>query len=186
MQRLTKEVSRCSLAFSRPLKYQIRAFSEATTQQTAEASFQSAQNPTSQSSSTSRASLKPKADSTKRPPVAWPQRPNQDPAEQTAHFQKTAIEYPYFVPRNSNGCVPVYSDFKSNRSREITLIRNVEGDVNALKDDLVATLFPDTPNNRFWNQRLKTNIRVHHNRHVVMQGGRWANHVHKWLLARGF
>ena len=66
----------------------------------------------------------------KRLPVAWPQRPGQDAAEMTAHLRKTAIEYPYFVPRNSNGCVPVYSDFKSNKTREITLIRNVEGNVN--------------------------------------------------------
>ncbi|PVF96046.1 hypothetical protein CPB86DRAFT_871560 [Serendipita vermifera] len=122
----------------------------------------------------------------KRPPVAWPQRPGQDPSELTAHLKKTAIQYPYFVPRNSNGCVPVYSDFKNNRTKELTLIRNVEGNVQALKDDLVATLFPDTRNNRFDNHRLKTNIRVHHNRHVIIQGGRWAMHVQKWLLARGF
>ncbi|KAG8779176.1 hypothetical protein FRC20_010220 [Serendipita sp. 405] len=104
----------------------------------------------------------------------------------TAHLQKTAIEYPYFVPRNSNGCVPVYSDFRNNRTRQLTLIRNVEGNVQALKDDLVATLFPDTPSKRVQNHRLKTQIRVHHNRHVVIQGGRWVNRVHKWLLARGF
>ena len=71
-----------------------------------------------------------KKKSRKRSPVAWPQRPDQDPAEMTAHLHKTAIEYPYFVPRNSNGCVPVYSDFKNNRTREITLIRNVEGNVH--------------------------------------------------------
>jgi hypothetical protein len=64
-----------------------------------------------------------------RPPVEWPQRPGQDPSEMAAHLKKTAIEYPYFIPRNSNGCVPVYSDFKNNRTRELTLIRNVQGNV---------------------------------------------------------
>jgi large subunit ribosomal protein L49 len=49
--------------------------------------------------------------------------------ELVANKKKTAIQYPYFVPRNSNGAVPVYSDFKNQRSRNLTLIRNVEGNV---------------------------------------------------------
>ncbi|CAG8525417.1 17377_t:CDS:2 [Acaulospora colombiana] len=121
----------------------------------------------------------------KRPPVAWPQRPGQDPSELTAHLKKTAIQYPYSVPRNSNGCEDLLHTLSlfyepSLETCALTLF------AKALKDDLVATLFPDTRNNRFMNHRLATNIRVHHNRHVIIQGGQWAKQVQKWLLARGF
>lgn len=135
----------------------------------------------------------------------WSRQMRQDLVDATASQKKTAIQYPYFVPRNSNGAVPVYSDFKNQKSRNLTLIRNIEGNVNvrttlswletrlttviliqALKEDLVATLFPNTPDMRAWNEKLRNNIRVHQNRHIVIQGDRWVNHVHKWLLARGF
>jgi hypothetical protein len=62
--------------------------------------------------------------STERLEVSRPQM-----SELVANKKKTAIQYPYFVPRNSNGAVPVYSDFKNQRSRNLTLIRNVEGNV---------------------------------------------------------
>jgi Mitochondrial large subunit ribosomal protein (Img2) len=139
MQRLTKGVEKYSIGLSKSFNTQKRLLSEApkqtssTPQMMENASL--AQQPKFQKPRAEREAPKLKRSAKKRPPVAWPQRPGQDPAETTAHLQKTAIEYPYFVPRNSNGCVPVYSDFKSNKTREITLIRNVEGNVN------VCTIF---------------------------------------------
>jgi hypothetical protein len=134
MQRLTTGVRECSLGLSALFKVQKRLLSEAvkqtaSTQQTIETT-PLPQRPKSQTPRTKVGSSQPKKSAKKRPPVAWPQRPGQDPAERTAHLHKTAIEYPYFVPRNSSGCVPVFSDFKNNKTREITLIRNVEGNVN--------------------------------------------------------
>lgn len=130
MQRLAREVSKCSVELSNSLKTQKRTLSQVSTEPSS--SHTTGATPSKpRPSPTKGTNPKPKTESKKRPPVAWPQRPGQDPAELEAHFHKTAIEYPYFVPRNSNGCVPVFSDFKSNRTREITLIRNVEGNVQA-------------------------------------------------------
>ena len=35
--------------------------------------------------------------------------------------------YPYFVPRNSNGNLPVYSDIRNGGTRLQVSIRNVDG-----------------------------------------------------------
>ena len=40
----------------------------------------------------------------------------------------TVLRHPYFVPRNTLGSIPVYTDIR-NQNRYLTLIRNVEGDV---------------------------------------------------------
>jgi hypothetical protein len=133
MQRLTKGVEKYSIGLSNSFKTQKRLLSEVAKQSSTPQTVENAslaQQPKSQKPRAEREAPKLKKSAKKRPPVAWPQRPGQDPAQMTAHLQKTAVEYPYFVPRNSNGCVPVYSDFKSNKTREITLIRNVEGSVN--------------------------------------------------------
>ena len=134
MQRLTKGIAKCSIGLSNTFKAQKRLLSEVAKQPSSTPQMvenaSSAQRPKSQKIRAEREAPKLKKSAKKRPPVAWPQRPGQDPAEMTTHLRKTAIEYPYFVPRNSNGCVPVYSDFKNNKTREITLIRNVEGNVN--------------------------------------------------------
>ncbi|CAG7853743.1 SubName: Full=Uncharacterized protein {ECO:0000313/EMBL:CCA68010.1} [Serendipita indica DSM 11827] len=100
--------------------------------------------------------------------------------------QKTTVSYPYFVPRNTNGAIPVYSDFKNSRTRELVHIRNVEGDLQALKEDLIATLFPEEKVYGPEIRKLKNGVRIHQNRHIVIQGGPWVKRVHKWLLARGF
>jgi hypothetical protein len=40
------------------------------------------------------------------------------------------IRHPYFLPRNSLGSLPVYTDVRNAGSRYMVLIRNVEGNVN--------------------------------------------------------
>jgi hypothetical protein len=39
------------------------------------------------------------------------------------------VRYAYYVPRNSRGALPVYSDIRNNGTRILVLIRNVEGNV---------------------------------------------------------
>lgn len=39
------------------------------------------------------------------------------------------VRYPYYVPRNTRGSLPVYSDIRNNGTRVLVLIRNVEGNV---------------------------------------------------------
>ena len=42
--------------------------------------------------------------------------------------QTTFVRYPYYVPRNSRGSLPVYTDVRNSGGRYLVLIRNVEGD----------------------------------------------------------
>lgn len=39
------------------------------------------------------------------------------------------VRYAYYVPRNSRGSLPVYSDIRNNGTRILVLIRNVEGNI---------------------------------------------------------
>ncbi|CAO3647003.1 unnamed protein product [Cunninghamella echinulata] len=50
----------------------------------------------------------------------------------------------YTVSRTSNHGLPVYSEIKNGGTQQLTIIRRIEGNVEALKDE-VATLFPDAP-----------------------------------------
>lgn len=43
---------------------------------------------------------------------------------------KNLQEKPYYVPRNSKGNLPVYSDIRNAGSRPLVHIRNVEGDIS--------------------------------------------------------
>lgn len=45
-----------------------------------------------------------------------------------AAAQTTFVRHPYFLPRNSRGSLPIYTDVRNNGGRYMILIRNVEGD----------------------------------------------------------
>jgi hypothetical protein len=38
--------------------------------------------------------------------------------------------HPYFVPRNTRGNLPVYTDVRNGGTRYLVLVRNVDGNVN--------------------------------------------------------
>ena len=42
-------------------------------------------------------------------------------------------QHPYFVPRNSRGSLPVYSDIRNGGTRYLVLVRNVHGNINVSK-----------------------------------------------------
>ncbi|CAE6479837.1 unnamed protein product [Rhizoctonia solani] len=89
----------------------------------------------------------------------------------------TEVKYPYFVARQpTSGRLPVYNEFRAG-TKATTLIRNVDGNVGALRDDLLNSLFRLT--------RRKPNIVVRHGKHVEIQGS-WRNVVADWLVIRGF
>ncbi|CAO3629134.1 unnamed protein product [Cunninghamella blakesleeana] len=67
----------------------------------------------------------------------------------------------YTVSRTSNHGLPVYSEIKNGGTQQLTIIRRIEGDVEALKEEL-ATLFPEAPKNH-----IKINPT---NNHVVIKG----------------
>ncbi|GAB1523076.1 hypothetical protein RhiTH_006205 [Rhizoctonia solani] len=89
----------------------------------------------------------------------------------------TEVKYPYFVTRQStSGRLPVYNEFRAG-TKATTLIRNVDGNAGALRDDLLNSLFPLI--------KRKPNIVVRHGKHVEIQGS-WRNVVADWLVTRGF
>jgi len=87
----------------------------------------------------------------------------------------------YRVPRNSRGSMPVYTDIRNAGTRHLTLIRNVEGNANALAQDLASSLHPSGSPEA---QRMR--VQVLHSKHIVLSGGMWKPHVVRWLVDRGF
>jgi hypothetical protein len=55
-----------------------------------------------------------------------------NPAQQVPRTK--LVQYPYYVPRNTRGSLPVYSEIRNNGTRVLVLIRNVDGnaEVSAL------------------------------------------------------
>lgn len=45
-------------------------------------------------------------------------------------LQPPAIRYPYFVPRNTRGNLPVYTDVRNGGTRYLVMIRNIDGNAN--------------------------------------------------------
>jgi len=88
---------------------------------------------------------------------------------------------PYIVTRNSRGSLPVYSDIRNGGSRYLVLIRNVNGNVNALRDDLTASLFqPGSP------EAARLKLSVPRSDTLVLTGGRWKHRIMEWLRLKGF
>ncbi|KAL3899514.1 MAG: hypothetical protein SGCHY_001991 [Lobulomycetales sp.] len=78
------------------------------------------------------------------------------------------------VRRTANGWLPVYTDFKSGRSRIVTLIRRIDGDLEALRRDLGRELVPEE---RIAIKPLQ--------RHIVLRGN-YISVVRDWLTNRNF
>jgi large subunit ribosomal protein L49 len=106
----------------------------------------------------------------------------------------------YFVPRNGQGSLPVYTDIRNAGSRHLVLVRNVDGDATvggtlfssfyppqfdggpqALAKDLSETLFqPQSA------EAARIKVSVLRSRHLVITGGRWKHQVMQWLTQKGF
>ncbi|KAJ1837489.1 mitochondrial 54S ribosomal protein img2, partial [Coemansia sp. RSA 2703] len=50
------------------------------------------------------------------------------------------VKYPYFVRRTRFQSLPVYRDTKNGGTRKLTIVRRVEGDLEALRSDLAQAL----------------------------------------------
>lgn len=116
-----------------------------------------------------------------------------------------AVRHSYFVPRNSRGSIPVYTDTRMN-NKYYTLIRNVQGNADVscfsvasrrqaglltspcaprflqdLAREMQAALFPPgTP------EATRLAVATVRGRHVVLTGGHWKREVVQWLQSRGF
>ncbi|PCH38269.1 hypothetical protein WOLCODRAFT_130801 [Wolfiporia cocos MD-104 SS10] len=92
-----------------------------------------------------------------------------------------APRLPYHVPRNTRGSMPVYTDIRNGGTKELTLIRNIEGSIDALAHDLAQTLHPpESP------EATRMKIKSIKSKHLVLSGGRWKHDVIRWLVSKGF
>ena len=107
---------------------------------------------------------------------------------------------PYFVPRNTRGSLPIYSDIRNGGTRYLISVRNVEGNIKvsdpvsynclslifsitpkALADDLIRDLSnPISPE----SNRLKA--RITRSNHLVLSGLTRKHAVLDWLVSHGF
>lgn len=62
-----------------------------------------------------------------------------NPAQQVP--RPKLVQYPYYVPRNARGSLPVYSDIRNNGTRVLVLIRNVEGNVEVSAQAISFDIF---------------------------------------------
>ena len=51
------------------------------------------------------------------------------------------VQHPYFVSRNTRGSLPVYTDIR-NSNKYLTLIRNVEGNVDVSASIYILLTIP--------------------------------------------
>ncbi|KAH7103930.1 ribosomal protein L49/IMG2 [Auriculariales sp. MPI-PUGE-AT-0066] len=95
---------------------------------------------------------------------------------------RTALRGSYFVPRNTNGSVPVYSDIRNNGTKYLLHVRNIDGDVAALAEDLKSTLFTDA------DRASKLSVQVIRSRHLQLSGlpRHYKQDVVAWLQKKGF
>jgi len=100
---------------------------------------------------------------------------------QTPAVLSTPQKPAYFVPRNSHGNLPVYTDVRNNGARQFVLVRNIDGSAEVLAKDLVNSLFADGSEDR---ARIK--IQTVRSKDLIISGGRWKNQVVEWLKAKGF
>ncbi|KAG6854933.1 hypothetical protein C0991_009756 [Blastosporella zonata] len=92
----------------------------------------------------------------------------------------STVKYPYFIPRNSRGNLPIYTDVRNGGTRYLILVRNVDGKTDALASEISRSLFPK-------DSEEASRIQVEVDRsNIVIKGGRWKNDVVKFLQEKGF
>lgn len=58
-------------------------------------------------------------------------------ASQFSSDVEKAVECPYYIPRNSRGSLPVYTDIRNGGSRHLVLIKNVQGNTNVSQEQIL-------------------------------------------------
>ncbi|KAJ1887051.1 mitochondrial 54S ribosomal protein img2 [Coemansia sp. RSA 2337] len=83
------------------------------------------------------------------------------------------VTYPYFVHRTRFQSLPVYTDVKNGKTRKLTIVRRIEGDLEALRSDMSKALSDSTIQIKKASQQL------------VIKGER-SDEVRAWLTRSGF
>ncbi|KAJ2608362.1 mitochondrial 54S ribosomal protein img2 [Coemansia sp. RSA 1804] len=97
---------------------------------------------------------------------------NNNAAAAAATAQNTVM-YPYFVNRTRFQSLPVYLDIKNGKTRKLTLVRRIEGDIHAIHKELSSHLKDATVQIKSISNQL------------VIKGDR-SKEVREWLTKKGF
>jgi large subunit ribosomal protein L49 len=103
---------------------------------------------------------------------------------------------PYFVPRNSRGSLPVYSDVRNSRTRYLISLRNVEGSIKVCDPDSSQSLTSHRPSQKALADDLLRDlsspvqnvvkVRITGSNHLVLSGLRRKQSVLDWLVRHDF
>ncbi|CAG8446260.1 5652_t:CDS:2 [Ambispora gerdemannii] len=93
-------------------------------------------------------------------------------------FDRPKIKYPYFVQRTKYNMIPVYTDIKNGRTRILTIVRRIEGNVKKLAQDIKEEFFPNDTKDKLVTIRQTCN-------QIVIKGKR-DRELKFWLHKRGF
>ncbi|KAJ1887070.1 mitochondrial 54S ribosomal protein img2 [Coemansia sp. S100] len=83
------------------------------------------------------------------------------------------VTYPYFIHRTRFQSLPVYTDVKNGKTRKLTIVRRIEGDLEALRSDMSKALSDSSIQIKKASQQL------------VIKGER-SDEVRAWLTRSGF
>lgn len=83
------------------------------------------------------------------------------------------VAYPYFVNRTRFQSLPVYIDIRNGKTRKLTVVRRIEGDLEALRTDLSQIMDSSFIQIKKLSQQ------------IVVKGDR-QEEIRKWLAQRGF
>ncbi|GLB35115.1 putative mitochondrial large subunit ribosomal protein (Img2) [Lyophyllum shimeji] len=109
------------------------------------------------------------------------QRAAVSPTASVTAPKPVSVKYPYFISRNTRGNLPVYTDVRNGGTRYLVLVRNVDGNIDALARELSQKLFPkDSP------EASRIKVEIGRSNNLVITGGRWKNDVVEYLKAKGF
>ena len=77
------------------------------------------------------------------------------------------------VVRSASGQLPVYRDIRNHNSRELTVIRKVLGDANALRENIIRDFNVDEKH--VWTKVGRVEVKGRHKAEIA-----------KWLEGKGF
>ncbi|KAK3814415.1 MAG: mitochondrial large subunit ribosomal protein-domain-containing protein [Benniella sp.] len=79
----------------------------------------------------------------------------------------------YFVERTKSGQLPVYRDIRNGGTRELIIVRKIQGDAGALRTQMLQT-YPGT------------DIRVNERSNQLVLQGLPIGSIRQWLILKGF
>ncbi|KAJ2612372.1 mitochondrial large ribosomal subunit [Coemansia sp. RSA 1365] len=95
------------------------------------------------------------------------------PAESETSQPAQSITYPYYIRRTRFQSLPVYTEIRNGRTRKLTILRRIDGDLGALRADISKALDEESVVVKAISRQL------------VIKGDR-STELRKWLTEKGF